>query len=300
MGLLSGSLACSRFNVVSLPAVIEFDRLTFAAIPPGSSRVESIGFLPFEPGEPWEVGVERYAFRVRKDKIAVDATQLKELIREMVAVEKQSSGQMPNRKRMSQIKDQALEELLAVTPPRTRIVECYLDRHVLYLGTTSKAQISAILSLLNTLGIQVEFKTPWLDHKLEKDAPDWLDLREPDQSPLGCEFMVKIAHDQEVFLESIKGSVRLATPDGAMVSLRGVVGPELDRFLAAGAMVLSAKLQLGELPLTFDGTHFRIASFKARAFKAEHWTSRLEGRMEQVQATFEFLEEKFQEKVQPD
>ncbi|MCB1051486.1 MAG: hypothetical protein KDC71_12885 [Acidobacteria bacterium] len=296
MGFMAGSVACTRFNVVATPTEIDFDRYAFSPILKGTYTKESVGFIPFEPGEPYEVGQGRYAFRLRIDKIQIDSTQLKERLRELIKTETELSGP-PGKKKMRDLKDLAEEELLMVATPRTKIIECYLDQYILFVATTSKGQLGTVCSYLKRLGVEVEYKTPWLDHQLEKDPPEWMELKDPAQSILGCEFIEGITHDEEIYLEGVKGSVKLATPEGAVVSLRGVVGQELERLLGAGAHVISAKLQIGETPLSFDGSSFRIGTMKLRGFKADHWTMRLESRMEQIQATFDFLEEKFQKKV---
>ena len=56
MGLLSGSLSVTRFNVVVPPEGPDFERIQFWAIDPGSEVRERIGVIPFEIDAPYEVG----------------------------------------------------------------------------------------------------------------------------------------------------------------------------------------------------------------------------------------------------
>ena len=50
--------------------------------------------IPFELDEPFEFGKNRYAFRVRMDKINVDSTLVNERLRELVKHELEMTGKM--------------------------------------------------------------------------------------------------------------------------------------------------------------------------------------------------------------
>ena len=55
MGLLSGTVSVTRFNVVIPPEGPDFERARFWAIDPGSDVRERMGFIPFEIDSSWEV-----------------------------------------------------------------------------------------------------------------------------------------------------------------------------------------------------------------------------------------------------
>ena len=290
MGFLSGNIACTRFNIVSKPESINFESAAFRLIQPGSNITESMGFVSFEIDEPFEVGHERFAFRVRIDKINVDSTMVKERLRELIKAEIERGERVgPKKKKM--LKELAEDEILARSTPRSKVIESVMDGSILYVGSTSKGHIGAILALLQKVGVEVEFKTPWLDKGLEEEPNDIVDLKEPGQSLYGCRFLKALLNEEEFFVEPEKGSIKLATTSNAKVTLAGEVLGELDRYIEEGAELLSAKLLFNEIPLTFDGLAYRINSLKLETVKAEHWTELLDERMELLKGVWEKLDE---------
>ena len=93
MGLLSGTVAVTRFNVVVPPEGPDFERARFWEIEPGSEVRERMGFVPFELDAPYEVAQGRYVFRVRVDRIRPDATAVKERLRELIKTEMEATRQ---------------------------------------------------------------------------------------------------------------------------------------------------------------------------------------------------------------
>ena len=92
MGLLSGAVAATRFGVVARPTEIDFDSAAFREITPGSEVRRRVGFLPFEPGAPYEVGAARFAFRVRVDTVKPDPTAVRERVRGLIQAELEATG----------------------------------------------------------------------------------------------------------------------------------------------------------------------------------------------------------------
>ncbi len=292
MGLLSGAVACTRFNVVSLPDNPDFSLIPFRPVQPGSSIREKEGFTPFEPDEPFELGTRRWAFRVRIDKVALDATSVKERVMELVKVETEAVGP-PGPKMRQKLRQQAEEELMAHPMARSKIIECVLEETLLYVGTTSKGHLGAVLELLKRIGVEVEYKTPWLDAGQEEDPADFIDLKEPGQSIWGCRFLRKLLDDPDTFLEPEKGGVRLINAEGAKVGLTGPVVNELERMLEEGSHVLNAKLLVEGFAFALDGLAFRITGLKLDSYKNKHWTEALDMRMEKLIQLWEWLDSKY-------
>jgi len=292
MGFLSGGLACTRFNVVSLPEEPNFELAAFRLIQPGSNFTESSGFVPFEIEEPFIIGKNRYAFRVRIDKVNIDATAVKERLRELIKTER-DMGQRLGSKKIRQLKLLAQDEILSRSAPRSKIIEGIIDGQVLYVGSTAKGHLGTVLALLQKIGVEVEYKTPWLDAGMEEQAHSWLDLKEPGQSMYGCQFLKLLLEEPDVMVEPEKGSIRLATPTHAKVTLTGEVLGELDHYLAEGAEILAAKLILGETPLTFDGLAYRLNAVKLETIRGDHWTEVLEERLDRLKAVWEAFDDKF-------
>lgn len=293
MGLLSGNIACTRFNIVSLPQEPDFEQFAFRLIQPGSNFTESSGFVPFEIEEPYTVGAGMHAFRVRIDKINIDSTLVKERIKELIKLER-DRGEHLGPKKIRQLKRLAQDEILATSAPRSKVIEAVIEGQVLYIASTSKGHIGTVLALLQKIGIEIEYKTPWLDESMEEIHSTWLDLKEPGQSLYGCRFLKALLEESDVLVEPEKGSIKLATPTHARVSLTGEVLGELDHYLDEGAEILAAKLILGETPLTFDGLAYRINAVKLETIKADHWTEILEARLELLKQVWETLDAKFQ------
>src|SRR3954471_3182384 len=149
MGLLSGTVAVTRFNVVVPPEGPDFERARFWEIEPGSEVRERMGFVPFELDAPYEAALRRYVFRVRVDRIRPDATAVKERLRELVKTEMEATGKtFVGPKKRKELRDLAERELIVRQAPRTRIVECVLDGPLLYVGSTAKSWLGTILTLL--------------------------------------------------------------------------------------------------------------------------------------------------------
>lgn len=294
MGLLSGSISVTRFNVVVPPEGPDFERIQFWAIDPNSEVRERIGVIPFEIDAPYEVGQGRYAFRVRIDRIQADATAVKERLRELIKTEMEATGRpFVGAKTRKKLRDLAEAELCARQNPRTRILECCIDNTILYVASTAKSHLGTVLTLLRQAGVEADFKAPWLDEAPETDeASDIVIPKEPGESVLGCRFVKALLEEPEVMVEPETGSVRLATRE-AKVSLTGAVLNELFHYLEEGAEILSAKIHVGTYMMRFDALSYRINGLKLEPVRNEHWTVDLDQRLEQIAAVFEVLDGKY-------
>jgi hypothetical protein len=295
MGILSGTVSVTRYNVAVPLEGPDFERATFHEIEPGSEVRERAGFVPFDLDAPYEVGKGRYAFRVRIDRLRPDATAVRERVRELVKAEMEATGApFVGAKGRRRLRELAEQELIRRQAPRTTILECCIDGSLLYVGSTAKSWLGMVLALLRQAGVAAELKAPWLDEAPEADeASDIVLPSEPGESVLGCRFLRALLEEPEVMVEPEKGSVRLATRE-ARVTLTGGVLRELFRYLEEGAEILSAKLLLGPTALRFDALSYRLASVKLEPVKAEHWTIELDQRLEQIAAVWEQLDAKYQ------
>lgn len=294
MGLLSGTVSVTRFNVSVPPDGPDFERARFWAIEPGSEVRERMGFVPFEIEAPYEVGQGRWAFRVRIDKVRPDPTAVKERVRELVRAEMETTGApFVGSKTRKKLRELAEAELCARQAPRTKILECCIDGTVLYVASTAKTYLGTVLTLLRQAGVEADFKAPWLDEAPEADEmSDIVVPKEPGQSVLGCRFLRVLLEEPEVMVEPETGSVRLATRE-ARVSLTGAVLHDLFRFLEEGAEILSAKIHVGTVLMRFDALSYRLNGLKLEPVRNEHWTVDLDQRLEQIGGVFEALDGKY-------
>jgi len=293
MGFLQGSVACTRFNVVSCPENPQFDLLPFRPISPGSSLREKEGFTPMVPGEPYEFGARRWAFRVRIDKVTLDATTLKEKVAEMVQAETDAVGP-PGPKARQRMRIEVEEEMMQHPQPRSKIIDCVLEETVLFVGSTSKGHLGTVLELLKRVGVEAEYKTPWLDAGQEEDGTGGgvVDLKEPSQSIWGTRFLEQLTNDPEVFIEGDKGSAKLIAKDGTKFSLSGPLLNQMDNLLTNGSTILSAKMIIEGFAFNFDGLSYRITGLKLDNARG-HWTEVLEERLEKIKAVWEWLDAKY-------
>jgi hypothetical protein len=294
MGILSGTVSVTRYNVAVPAEGPEFERGAFHEIEPGSEVRERAGFVPYELDAPYEVSKGRYAFRVRVDRLRPDATAVRERVRELVKAEMEATGApFVGGKGRRRLRDLAEQELLRRQAPRTTIVECCIDGGLLYVGTTAKSRLGMVQTLLRQAGVAAELKAPWLDEAPEADeASDVVLPSEPGESVLGCRFLKALLDEPEVMVEPEKGNVRLATRE-ARITLTGGVLRELFRYLEEGAEMLSAKLLLGPTALRFDALSYRLQSVKLEPVRAEHWTIELDQRLEQLAAVWDQLDAKY-------
>jgi hypothetical protein len=294
MGLLSGTVAVTRFNVAVPAEGPDFERARFWEIEPGSEVRERMGFVPFELDAPWEVAQGRYVFRMRIDRIRPDATAVKERLRELIKGEMESTGKtFVGPKTRKKLRDLAEAESAMRQAPRTKIVECCIDGPILYVASTAKTYLGTVISMLRHAGVEGEFKAPWLDEAPEADEmSDVVIPREPGESVLGCRFLRVLLEEPDVMVEPEAGSVRLATRE-ARVSLTGAVLNELYRYLEEGAEILSAKIHVGAVPLRFDALSYRVSGLKLEPVKNEHWTIDLDQRLEQIAGVFALLDGKY-------
>jgi hypothetical protein len=294
MGLLSGTVAVTRFNVAVPPEGPDFERARFWEIEPGSEVRERIGFVPFDLEAPYEVAKGRYAFRVRIDRVRPDATAVKERLKELIKAEMESTGKpFVGAKTRRKLRELAEAESALRQAPRIRILECCIDGPVLYVGSTAKTHLGTVLTLLRQAGVEGDFKAPWLDEAPEADEMSDVVLpREPGQSVLGCRFLRALLEEPEVMVEPETGSVRLATRE-ARVTLAGGVLRDLFRYLEEGAEILSAKIHLGAVKMRFDALSYRLSGLKLEPVRNEHWTLDLDQRLEQIAAVFASLDAKY-------
>jgi hypothetical protein len=294
MGLLSGTVAVTRFNVVVPQEGPDFERARFWEIEPGSEVRERMGFVPFELDAPYEVAQGRYAFRVRIDQVRPDATAVKERMKELVKAEMEATGKpFVGSKTRKKLRDLAEAESAMRHAPRTRIVECCIDGGILYVASTAKTFLGTVLALLRQAGVEGDFKAPWLDEAPEvEEMSDVVVPKEPGQSVLGCRFVRALLDEPDVMVEPETGSVRLATRE-ARVTLAGAVLNELFRYLEEGAEILSAKIHVGPVMMRFDALSYRVNGLKLEPVKNEHWTIDLDQRLEQIAAIFETLDGKY-------
>lgn len=294
MGLLSGTVAVTRFNVVVPPEGPDFERARFWEIEPGSEVRERMGVVPFELDAPYEVAQGRYAFRVRVDRVRPDATAVKERMKELVKAEMEATGKtFVGPKTRKKLRELAEAESAMRQAPRTRIVECCIDGSILYVASTAKTWLGTVLTLLRQTGVEGDFKAPWLDEAPEaEEMSDVVIPKEPGQSVLGCRFLRALLEESDVMVEPETGSVRLATRE-ARVTLAGAVLNELFHYLEEGAEILSAKIHVGAVPMRFDALSYRLNGLKLEPVKNEHWTIDLDQRLEQIAGVFGTLDGKY-------
>lgn len=294
MGLLSGTVAVTRFNVAVPQEGPDFERARFWEIEPGSEVRERIGIIPFELDSPYEVAQGRYVFRVRVDRIRPDATAVKERMKELIKVEMETTGKpFVGPKTRKKLRDLAEAESAMRQAPRTQIVECCIDGSILYVASTAKTWLGTVLTLLRQAGVEGDFKAPWLDEAPEvEEMSDVVVPKEPGQSVLGCRFLRALLEESDVMVEPETGSVRLATRE-ARVTLAGAVLNELFHYLEEGAEILSAKIHVGAVPMRFDALSYRLNGLKLEPIKNEHWTIDLDQRLEQIAGIFETLDGKY-------
>lgn len=295
MGLLSGSVSMTRFNVPSRPEELDFESARFIAIQPGSEVKERVGFIPMEPEAPYQIGNSRFAFRVRIDKLSADPTAVRERLKELIKTELETTGSsfVGTRKR-KMLRELAEEELLVQATPRSKIIEGVLDDRLLYIASTAKGYLGTVLLLLRQIGVVAEPKAPWLDAGDGEVESDILETSEPGQSILGSRFVKALVGDSVLTLEPASGSIRLQTRE-ARVTLAGVVLPELLRYLERGAEILSARLTTGEIGFRFDALDYRINGLKVESGRHDHWSELLDERLEGISAAWELLDRKFEE-----
>lgn len=294
MGFIGASISVTRFNASVPPEGPDFDAVTFRAIEQGSEVRERSGVVPFELDAPYEIGTRRWAFRVRMDTRRADATTLRERLREMVKAEMEATGApFVGPKKRKELRDLAERELIVHQAPRSKIVECVLDGPYLYVASTAKTVLGAVLTLLRQADVAADYKAPWLDEAPEVDeASDVVMPKEPGQSVLGCRFLKVLLEEPEVLVEPESGNVRLATRE-AKVALTGSVMRDLIHYLEEGAEILSAKIHLGPVPLRFDALSYRLNGLKLEPVKNGHWTHDLDERLEQIATVWEALDGKY-------
>lgn len=294
MGLLTGSASVTRCIATSRPDQLNFDDFGFEEILPGSTVRERVGFLPFEPGADYQIGQHRWAFRVRIDTLKPDTTSVQEYLKELIRAEKESTGTpfVHPRKRRA-LKQLAEEELLLKATPRSRVIECCLDDHTVWVGTTAKTHIGTVLGQLYQLGVVSDFKTPWMQEGQEAPPSEIVEAVEPWQSILGCRFLRLLLEDPDIAVEPENGAVRLATRD-ARISLTGAVMTDLLRYVERGAEILNAKMATAEATFRFDALNYRLGALRVETESHEHWEELLDERLEKIGEVHDLLDMKFE------
>jgi len=293
MGLLSGTASVTRFRVTARPEEPDFDEARFVEIDPVAPVRERIGIVPFEPGAPYRIGHGRWAFRVRVDRLRPDPTLVAERLKVLIAAEREATGEptVPARTRR-QLRLQAQEELLSRAAPRSRVIECVLDDHWLYVGTTANTWLGLVVGVLRQVDVVAEISTPWIDRSDPEMESDQFEVREPWQSVRGCRFLKALLSDPDVTVEPESGGARLAVR-GARVSLTGAITNELTHLLERDAELLAAKVLLEDTSLRLDALNWRVSSLSISNDHHESWIDTLGERLETVESVFETLDGKY-------
>ena len=294
MGLLTGSVSITRFNIRHRPPELDFDDARFTEIPPGSELRESKGFVPFEAGAPYQVATARWAFRVRIDRLRPDPTAVKERLQDLVRAELEAGVSYIGSKKRKELRELAEEELVVGTSPTTKIIEAAIDGELLYVASTAKAYLGIVMQLLRQIGVIVELKTPWGDRGQEDLESDMVATNEPGESVWGCRFLRCLFSDRELMIEPESGYVRLQTEE-TRVTVTGAVRKDLHHYLDQDAELLTAKLLSGESSFRFEALSFRISNLRVEASRHEHWTELLDERLEKIGEVWELLERKYDE-----
>lgn len=293
MGLLSGSVSLTRWNVVSRPEVPDFEQEAFREIPPGSELREAVGFVPFEPAAPYQVGEHRFAFRVRFDKLQADKAAVEERLKLLIQSEIETTGAaFVGPKKRKKLRQLAEDELIGQAAPRTKIIEGCIDGKVVYLASTSEDRLGRVVSLLRKIGVLAEAKTPWIDRQEPDFESDLVEISGPGQSALGCRFLRELVGDAEILYEPEAGSVKLKTHD-TLVSVSGAVLKDVLRYLERGAEILNAKLLTPEGTFRLDGLTFRISGLKIETGRHEHWIEHLDERLEKIATVWDRLDTRY-------
>lgn len=293
MGLLSGTASVTRFAVARRPDEPEFERWGFLEIPPGGEVRERVGFVPFEPDAVYRIGHQRWAFRVRHDVVRPDGGAVRERLAQLIATEKEQTGvESVGPKKRKKLRELAEAEIASRTAPRTRLIECVLDGDVLWVGSTASSALSTAMALARTAGLELFWKTPWLDRDEEDVESDLVPTHAPAQSVLGCRFLKALVGRDDILFEPEKGNITLVTPE-ARVGLRGAVLTDLGRYMQRECELLSARLLWDDLQLRLDALAFRVNGVVIEIEKADTWVERLEARLERIAALYAFLDETY-------
>jgi hypothetical protein len=297
MGLLSGSVSVTRFNVTSRPDQLDFEEGRFTEIASGSEVRESRGFVPFRLGAEYQIGHERWAFRIRIDKRRPDPTTVRERLSSLVQGEIEAGAEFVGPKKRREFKQLVEEEVIESTSPTSKIIECCIDEDILFVASTAKSYLGVVAEMLRKINVHVELKAPWIDRGETGFESDVVTTHEPGESALGCILLRELAGDTEVTIEPEDGRVRLQTSE-SKITLTGVVIHNLLYFLEQEAEILSAKMVAGDVSFDFDALSFRISNMKVTTEHYEHWTEVLDERLEKISGVFELLDLKYYE-IQP-
>lgn len=293
MGLLNGSVSISRFNVIELPEVIDFEKAGFQELNPASELRYSHGFVPMEPDQPYEIGARRWCFRVRMDRLRADPTLLRERFRELIRSEVTAGAQFISAKRRRDLREQAEEELITQTLPNSRIIEGCIDGKILLLASTAKAYLGIVAQLLREVGVQIEPKSPWIDRGDTGYESSLIPGLEPGQSVLGCRLLKELIGDSEVSIAEDNGYIRIQTLD-TKVTLSGSVLHDVMHYVELDSEILAANMITAEeATFRFDALSYRISNLKIETGRHEHWTETLDERLEKISGIFEILDRKF-------
>lgn len=292
MGLLSGSVSVSRFNVTKLPKTVDFAREAFREIEPGSQLRASRGFVPVDVGEPYEAGAKRWAFRARMDRLKADPTLLRERFRELAHAELEAGVKFLSANRRRELREQAEEELASQTLPSSRIIEGCIDGKILYVASTAVSHLGIVMELLRKLGVHVEPKAPWIDRGDVESPSSLIPDLQPGQSVLGCRLVKELLGDSEVSIAEDNGFARIQTLD-TKITLSGSVLHELMHYVELDSEILVANMKAGDVTFRFDALSYRLSNLRLETSKREHWTERLDERLEKIAAVFDLLDRKF-------
>lgn len=240
-----------------------------------TGRQVSNGFLPYNQ-EDGVINIPGGIFlKYRCDKKVINAAALKEAYKSALQAES-AAGAVMSKRFMARVKQACVEDALEKASIRTTIVECFITKNNVWVGTASDGVINDIMFALRDSGLDTEIRTPWTGDEEFFRHPG-LKLTRSNQSMYGPYFATKIlVNSPDAFVEGDKGSVRLITDSGVKVSLEGALTNDLDRYLSKDALILKLKLCFFTAkPFMFDAVSFRISGLQIKPVPSPGWQQTL-------------------------
>ena len=306
MGILRGAASVTRFHY-SLAGDLDVAAAEFQPIDPASEIRDAAGVVPMVAREPLGdvIAGGRHTFRVRIDKRRPDAAAVRERLDELVAAEIEAGAHFVGPRRRRDLRELAEEEHLPRNP-RTKYIDCVTEPSgVLWVGSTSPADLSTVQAVCRRMGLETSLLTPWRDLDGEPfegmmDLPPGASLRGSmflkDQLRT---FLAGRRGESGVMLEPETGRLEVAV-DGVRHVVVGEVCPAAAEILeSSAAWPVKAKLVAGldgqNAAFTFHALTFRVSSLKVETGKHEHWTELLDERLEKIAAVYGLLDELYEE-----
>ncbi len=304
MSILKGTVAVTRVRV----SAVDIERLTmgleervFEPLPDGTERTSAIGVAQIHP----EIGFWDWGgglcFSVWIQTKKANPGEVRRILAERLG---EWDDQHPKAKDVKKLKQEIELELQRKASPTSTHVEVVLpnleDGIMGFIGTASGSALSAAVTLLQSIGLDLSPWAPWVGADIEHPVTDLMPCNLLWESTHGCNFLryVLSTRSTEVFPITEKGGAVAALTRDNNQATAVALGKSINNHVSLlfeedAALFKQLKVSVQGRTLVLKGPSFSLSELKLKEAKLDTLEA-LRNRVAAIGGVFGVLDGEFQ------